>query len=302
MKFEDFKIIENEAVNLCGREGFINERSFYVEQILKNNKLKEANTNQLLKEFLYGLSLGFTFNPQFDYCNIIPKNKYTEGKKVGVIGEFRPTYKGVAWAAQKFGVVKQIYAHVVYEGDEFDVIMGTEVEIIHKPKFKSKKITHVYAVAILESDKKYIEVLTIEDINVIKSCSDGFKYDKDNTSPWNKFEGQMCRKAAILRLCNYIPKDRSFQKIVEAEQREYKIDEYGSQANYIRSLINTSNYEDDYKSILEGKISDMNTFEAKNMIVDLKENQINMAESATLGNHQKEIQKALDKIIENPKK
>jgi len=302
MKYTDFDKIEYEAVKICGRDNFINERAYFIEQLSKSSKLKEVRTDLLLKEFMYGISLGFTFNPSFDYCNILPKKVYKDRKHVGTIAEFRPTYKGVAWAAQHWGVVNQIYANVVYEGDEFEVIMGTSQEIVHKPKFKTKEITHAYAIANVPGGKQYIEILSKEDIEAIKTCSDGLKYDKDGSTPWKKFEGQMCRKSAILRLCNYIPKNKNFQKVVEAEQKEYLIDPYGSKASFIRSLINTSSYEDDYKSILEDKINEMSYFEADNIINDLKENQVDRASNAILGNSQGDINKALDKVLKNDRK
>ena len=68
-----------------------------------------------------------------------------------------------------------------------------------------------------------------------------------------------------------------------------------NEIQYLDSLIHKSAYDDETKSIIEGKLSDMTWSEYEHMLADLKANQLDPMEQPTYG--QKDIHQRLDKQI-----
>ena len=99
--------------------------------------------------------------------------------------------------------ISQIYAHPVYEGDEFEYSLGMHQDIIHKPKNKTRNITGVYAVAVLPNGQMQAEVMEREEIDDIRAMSESykaFKAGKIKSCVWEDHYSEMARKTVIRRL------------------------------------------------------------------------------------------------------
>jgi recombination protein RecT len=111
--------------------------------------------------------------------------------------------RGLIALMYRSGFIKSVEARSVFDGDEFDYSLGSKKFIHHKKATSGRRvatISHAYFVAETTTEGTVQEVLTFEDIEYYRSFS------KAKTGPWvDNFEG-MCRKTAIKRGAEFIPR------------------------------------------------------------------------------------------------
>lgn len=120
--------------------------------------------------------------------------------------QYMPSFKGAKKMAISHSVrpIKDIYAKVVREGDEFsDEIVDGEPRINFKPvPFNSKPIIGAFAVCIYKDGSMIYEVMTKEEIDKCRNSSKA-----KNSTPWNTWYSQMAQKCVLHRLCKNITID-----------------------------------------------------------------------------------------------
>ena len=119
---------------------------------------------------------------------------------------FMASYKGMKKMAIKYATrpIKDIYAKVVREGDEFEeVIIGGEPSINFKPKpFNNAAIIGAFAVCRFVDGGMQYEVMNRDDIERCRKSSKA-----KNGPAWNGFWDQMALKTVIRRLTKNLPID-----------------------------------------------------------------------------------------------
>lgn len=130
-------------------------------------------------------------------------------------------YQGYADLMRDSGHVRRITTEVVYDGDVFKVVKGSdEPRIIHEPAYTTEdptKITHAYAVAWFADGGRQFEVMTKAQIDAIRA-----KSKQKNGAAWTQGYAQMARKTVLRRLSNYMPlSDRARDAIARDDLREY---------------------------------------------------------------------------------
>jgi recombination protein RecT len=121
-----------------------------------------------------------------------------------------PGYRGLIKLALRSKAVRQIYAHVVYEGDEFVGSLGTDVKLHHVPALnvgepgEAREVVAAYAVAILETGERQIEVMDRHELDRIRSFAAQGRGGKDGPA-YQQWADQMMRKAPVRRLCKFLP-------------------------------------------------------------------------------------------------
>lgn len=129
--------------------------------------------------------------------------------------QFIPMFQGLIVTAMRNGGVKSIWSSVVYEGDDFEEVRGSEPKLIHKPSKQPNrsidKAQYVYACARLTSGDVVFEVLDAGQVGDIKSTS------KAKSGPWSNAtqEAEMWRKTAVRRLAKYLPKSPDLQAALD---------------------------------------------------------------------------------------
>ena len=129
-----------------------------------------------------------------------------------------PGYRGLLKLARRSGEVDGIDAQVVYESDEFDVELGTEPRIVHRPSLGERGgFKGAYAWARLRTGELVIEWMPYADIEMVRRSSRA-----SGNGPWVTAWGEMARKSALRRLMKRLPlvteADRALQLEAEAEQ------------------------------------------------------------------------------------
>ncbi|WP_061317507.1 RecT family recombinase [Clostridium botulinum] len=161
--------------------------------------IEKCNSTSVARTMLKGAFLGLDFfNKE---CYAIPYNDYKTGK---CHLEFQTDYKGQRKLMKQYSVrpIKDIYAKVVREGDEFEEIIDKGIPTINfKPKsFSNEKIIGVFAVALFEDDGLLYETMSAEDVEKIKV---GFaKKDREGkySKAWTTTPEEMYKKTVIRRL------------------------------------------------------------------------------------------------------
>ncbi len=130
-------------------------------------------------------------------------------------------YQGYADLMRDSGKITRITTEVVYDGDYFKVVKGTETpRIEHEPAFASEdvsKITYAYAIAWFGDGGYQSEVMSRAQIEAIRA-----KSRQRNGPTWTQSWPQMARKTTIRRLANYVPlSSRAQEAIARDDEREY---------------------------------------------------------------------------------
>lgn len=189
-------------------------------EVKKNSKLLNAfaeNPSSMFASILAGAEIGLVPSDLLGEFYLIPRTLKIDGKyKLSVtplIG-----YKGLVKILLRSGDIQSIEAHVVYEGDVFDVQYGTNPKLNHEPKAivrTADKISHVYCVAFFKSGRTQFHVLSRQDIinikNMSKNNNDLYFNDQKNPNRW------MEKKCCLIQLSKLLDKDYYGTKAIELD-------------------------------------------------------------------------------------
>jgi len=130
-----------------------------------------------------------------------------------------PGWRGLVKLALRSKAVKSLYSHVVYEGDEFFVDLGSEPRVVHRPNVDGDRgdIRCAYAVAHLENGSIDVEVMTLAELEHIRKAAAAGRGGKDGPA-YAEWEDQMYRKAPIRRLAKRLPLGDDFFLAVKADE------------------------------------------------------------------------------------
>jgi phage RecT family recombinase len=278
MKKSELDVIKPRFIELTNEQTFIKECSFATQHFNRNDYLNKATTESKLEAVMNIAMIGLTLNPVLKLAYLVPRSVKVEGKYV-IKCHLEPSYQGLVKLITDTGSARTVYSHVVYDGDEFEILLGTGTNIIHKPKFTSKVIKSVYAVAILPTGEMQVDVMPFSDVEEIRNSSESYKaYLKNKNIPciWVKHEGEMAKKTIVKRLCKYIPKTNQWDKIstaIDLTDKDFQCSL--GQMSMIESLLVSANMLDSDKAIIDCDLSSMSFSSAQKTIEYLKENQLN---------------------------
>lgn len=125
-----------------------------------------------------------------------------------------PGYRGLMKLARRSGQVEKIDAQVVYDGDAFEVHLGTEARVVHDPVIDGERgnYTGAYAFARMTTGEVIVEWMSVADIEVVRRSSRaGAK------GPWVDFWGEMARKTVLRRLMKRLPLDTAAEDALRVE-------------------------------------------------------------------------------------
>lgn len=223
-----------------------------------NEKLRNAmekNPDSFLSAYMASVSLNLMPNTPEQDAHIIPYGDYVQ---------FQPGYPGLIKLARRSGEIKTINAELVFDGDYFDVVLGTERRIEHKPDFdvdrtNYSKVTHAYATALLTNGEVVFEVLTRKELDKVKASAKA----KSTDAPWTTWPEAMAKKTALKRLTKVLPKDDTLARAVAmdslAEAGKLKLDKEGNVIDgevadlpkYVVDAIETAKEPSDLQEVLD---------------------------------------------------
>jgi phage RecT family recombinase len=119
------------------------------------------------------------------------------------VAHFQPMYRGLLKLARRSAQIAQIDAHVVYQGDEITLDLGSDPRVVHYPVLDGTRRGDpigAYAVAELANGRRYVEWMTYADIEAVRKVSRA-----GTSGPWVAFWAEMARKTVLRRLMKRLP-------------------------------------------------------------------------------------------------
>ncbi|OCA87322.1 recombination protein RecT [Pseudobacillus wudalianchiensis] len=154
-------------------------------------KLLECNISSLMGAVMQAAQLGLEPG-LIGHCYIIPYGK----EATFIIG-----YKGMIDLARRSGQIQNIYAHAVFENDDFEYELGLNPKLIHKPAAGNRgNMTHVYGVAHFKDGGYQFEVMDMQEIDKRRGRSKASK-----NGPWVTDFEEMAKKTVIRHMWKYLP-------------------------------------------------------------------------------------------------
>lgn len=151
---------------------------------------KASICNALLDMTLQGLS------PAKKQCYFVAFNNKLQLMK---------SYLGNIAATKRLKDVKDVFANIIWEGDDFEYKLNLEnglIEIVkHEQKFENigKKILGAYAIVVRDDAPNYVEVMNFDQIK--KSWNMGSSFKSGKSTAHNDFTEEMAKKTVINRAC-----------------------------------------------------------------------------------------------------
>ena len=191
---------------------FEEEVNYSISSIMNIKGLKSLETDSINQFLIDVASSGLTMNPSLNYSYATLRKR---NDKVVLVHEI--TYQGMISRMSMLSDVQDVYAHVVFENDDFVGDLGLNPNLVHRPRyFKGVRKKDrgnpigVYAVVVFNNEYRKFDFLPAERIEEIMSDSEDYKEDKKNNtaySPWSNHHWiEMWAKTAIKHIYKYLPK------------------------------------------------------------------------------------------------
>ena len=164
-------------------------------------QLLECTPESLVRSIVVSSQLGLECDGVLGEGALVPYGKTCQ---------FIPMYQGLVKLARNSGEIEDVYADVVYEGDEFSLERGLHPDLKHKPKFETENIVGFYAVAVFKSGYAKYEYLPKAKVDSVKARA------KAKAGPWVTDYEEMGKKTAVIRLTKLLPKTAELQQAVAA--------------------------------------------------------------------------------------
>lgn len=133
--------------------------------------------------------------------------------------QFMLGYQGMIELARRSGLITNIYACLVREGDDFEYELGVHRAMRHKPsKSQDREMmpyTHVYAVAHYKDRTPDFEVLSRYEVDQRRACS-----SSKDSGPWKTHPEAMTLKTAVRALWKWLPKSPEMARVDALENAE----------------------------------------------------------------------------------
>ena len=128
-----------------------------------------------------------------------------------------PMVGGILKKIRNSGELKSISAYVAYSNDEFTYSLGDDEHIDHKPALENRGTPRlVYAIAKTKNDGIYREIMTVAEVEKVRSVSRAGK-----SGPWAQWWDEMAKKTVIRRLAKRLPMSSDLDDLIRRDDALY---------------------------------------------------------------------------------
>lgn len=195
------------------------EIEFAAQAMLANNFLiKCATSNPIsLVNALKNVALTHsTLNPVLKQGYLVP---------FGGGITFMPSYMGLVDVLINNGLVRKVEAHPVFDGEEFEIKLGTGGYLKHKPnpwgKREKETLKGGYYFVVMTDGTEMYDTMSLEEVEKIRKRAPSAK----SSSPWDTDYIQMLCKTLVRRAFKMIPKNGISEDKVKALEAVFDYDE-----------------------------------------------------------------------------
>lgn len=185
-------------------------------------KLAQCDQTSFLGAIMQCAQLGLEPGGALGHAYLLPfdknkKNAQGRWEKVGTEVQLIVGYRGMIDLARRSGQIISIEARVVRAKDFFEVELGLDSRLVHRPAWGEAnrgEPTFAYAVAKLKDGGLQFEVMSRVEIEAIRARSKA----KDS-GPWVTDWEEMAKKTVIRRLFKYLPVSIEIQRAVGLDEQ-----------------------------------------------------------------------------------
>ena len=185
--------------------------------------LTTCTDGSLARAMLHSAEVNLLVGGPYPHAYVIPYFNKDRGANEA---QFQISVWGYVELMRRSGVVRKVWADVIYANDPFECVSGTEGKIIrHTPQWfvpreQRGAVLGSYACALLDSGEVICEPVSWQDLMAAKAQNRG------NSPAWDIWPDQQYQKVAIKRLQKYCPKH-------DLTDRALELDEDGTQARTV---------------------------------------------------------------------
>jgi recombination protein RecT len=163
-------------------------------EVSKNPQLRGCDPQSLFLALVTAARYGVVPGPQaLGY--LIPR-RTRDGR---VSCEFMPGWRLFVQLARESGEVLRVECHTVHQGDDFQIELGTQPSVVHRPALGERgPMIGVYTVARMTDGGDLIEWMTAQDVAACKKAA-------GRSPAWAEWPTEMARKACIKRAAKHWP-------------------------------------------------------------------------------------------------
>lgn len=186
---------------------------FCLMEMQQNQKLREADPTSIYLGLLACAVTGLEPGALKGEAYLVPFS----GR-----AQFMMGYRGYIKLAKRSGEVVGLVGNVVRDRDTFDLDLGTDNRIVHKPQWSGDRgdVIGAYAIATMINGHREIEFMDRDSLNRIRAIA-----DKRGKSPaWSEWPDEQSRKSAIRRLGKRLPLGNDY---IVARAIEERVEETG---------------------------------------------------------------------------
>src|SRR5690625_1354404 len=176
-------------------------------------ELRQADVASLLGGVMQAAQLGLEPG-LLGQCYLLP---FKNNRKGITEVQFIIGYKGMIDLARRSGHIQSIYAHAVYENDDFEYELGLNPTLKHTPTMDAEKGEYIgsYAVAHFKDGGYQMEFMPKAEIEKRRLASPG---GRSKYSPWNNYYEEMANKTVIRHMWKYLPISVEIQQQVAHDE------------------------------------------------------------------------------------
>lgn len=141
-------------------------------------------------------------------------------------------YKGLVHVVIRDGVAKKVYCEVICANDEFKFEDGKVTKhVINLPR---GQMLGAYCDITLANGEHQFEIMDIDEIETIKSCSRGAN---GAMSPWKRFYKEMAKKSVFRRATKWLKLTPDVMDAINADNEGFYFNEGGDPAAQPKALF-----------------------------------------------------------------
>lgn len=201
--------------------------------------LKRCTPGSVLGCIMNSAQLGL--EPLMGQCYYIPFNNTKKNCKEA---QFVIGYVGLLELIYRSGQVKDVYAEVVYEKDDFEYELGLDTKLVHKPFMEGDRgiVKYFYAVAHMVNGGYAFVVMSKYEVDAHRD-----KFSKAAKSgPWVTDYIEMGKKTVLRKLAKYLPKSIELPREMTADESVRTVTTTGDDVEDIfmqGDIVEDANYE-----------------------------------------------------------
>ena len=207
------KLVEKYAKRLTSSERAQQFSTHISIMAQKSELFKSADPMSVVTAMMACVHLDLMPNTPEQYAYLIP---YKSGNRVDI--QFQLGYKGLVALMYRSGQVQSVNAELVFKGDRFDVTLGSERKLKHKPNFEVDRtdynlVTHAYATVKLTNGETIFDVMTRKELDKVQLGAKA----KSTDAPWATWPEAMAKKTVVKRITKLLPTDNTDKRLQYAE-------------------------------------------------------------------------------------